>query len=425
MKLHDVKRRAKNLIKHLREYGPRSSLRLIRQKLTQSYQTHSFLKTDILGFYDFVRLPAAEPNLAACTAEQNTINWVIPAFGKGSGGHLNIFRFVANLERLGYECRIIIVGSPQPSSAQQARQEISDWFFPLKASVYLGMDTAPPATYTIATEWRTAYWVRAFSATRYRCYFVQDFEPWFFAMGSEYVFAEETYRFGFIGITAGNWLKEKLASEFNMQTYSVSFSYDKERYKPIPRRLGPDNVQRIFFYARPPTARRAFELGLMVLDEVVKRRPAVQVVFAGWDVSNYVIPFKHLNAGLLSLDELPDLYSQCDAALVLSLSNLSLLPLELMACGTPVVSNDAAWTRWLLNSNNARLAPTTVAALADALCAVLDDPAETARLRAGGFATVEHTDWSAEAGKMADILRNIAATDLAGSDTLNSKKITA
>lgn len=43
-----------------------------------------------------------------------TINWFIPAVGKGSGGHLNIFRFIKNLEALGFESRIVIVGGKYP-----------------------------------------------------------------------------------------------------------------------------------------------------------------------------------------------------------------------------------------------------------------------------------------------------------------------
>ena len=410
MNLHNFRRRSRTLIRYAGDYGLPAVFRLIRQRLKSTLIGITFQKKDVLEFYNFVRMPAAPSSLGAYDAADSTINWVIPPFCKGSGGHLNIFRFISNLEKIGFACRIIIVCEPQPTSAAQAAKEIANWFFPLDASVHLGIEHAPPACYTVATEWRTAYWVRNFAATRHRCYFVQDFEPWFYPAGSEFIFAEETYRFGFVGITAGGWLKEKLASEYGMETHAVGFSYDKEIYHQMPRRAGIEN-KRVFFYARPPTARRAFELGLLVLDEVSKRIQNVEIVFAGWDISSYAIPFKHTNAGLLSLDALPDLYSQCDVALVLSLSNLSLLPLELMACGTPVVSNQAPWTEWLLNKHNARLAPTTVADLADAICAVLSDQTEADRLRTGGFATVAGTDWHSEASKMADILRGLEVTN--------------
>ena len=70
-----------------------------------------------------------------------------------------------------------------------------------------------------------------------------------------------------------------------------------------------------------------------------KKNSDVEFVLVGWDVSNYSLPFSHLNTGFLSLDELQDLYSQVDVDLVISSTNLSLLPLELMACKCPVVSN--------------------------------------------------------------------------------------
>ena len=42
--------------------------------------------------------------------ESLTLNWIIPPFGKGSGGHLNIFRYIKYLEQLGYFNRIYIFG---------------------------------------------------------------------------------------------------------------------------------------------------------------------------------------------------------------------------------------------------------------------------------------------------------------------------
>ncbi|MCD6026046.1 MAG: glycosyl transferase group 1 [Solimicrobium sp.] len=409
MVLHDLRRRIITLIRYAKNFGLLSALRLTLNYFKSNSINTIFQKKDVLSFYAFVRLPAAKTNFDDSALSSTTINWVIPPYREGSGGHINIFRFVSNLEKIGFDCRIVIVCEPQPETVEQAKKEIDNWFFPLAANVYLGMENAPPAMFTIATEWRTAYWVRNFETTKHRCYFVQDFEPWFFPMGAEYIFAEETYRFGFVGITAGDWLKVKLSTEYGMTAHSVGFSFDKELYRPLPKH---DQIKRIFFYSRPPTPRRAFELGLLVLDEVTKRMPEVEVVLAGWDISNYAINFKHTSAGLLTVDALPDLYCQCNVALVLSLSNLSLLPLELMACGIPVVSNRAPWTEWLLNNQNSRLAATTVVDLADALCAVLANEKEAMRIRHGGFDTVAVTDWYTEASKMALILDELeSATD--------------
>lgn len=394
--------------RYAKEFGVKKTAALVWQKYRSGSGSLSgtlLSKKDIIGFYDFVRANPVGSSIDRGEVPENTLNWFVPPWGFGSGGHLNIFRFVYYLEKQGYNCRIVVVGDPKPLSTTQAKSQIADWFFPIKGEVYIGVESAPPSHISLATSWTTAYYLRAFRSTIHRAYFVQDYEPYFYAAGAEHAWAEETYRFGFYGITAGTWLKEKLNKDYDMQTRAFQFSFDKNLYSPRKRK--DSSVQRVFFYARPPTERRAFQMGVLILDEVTKRLPNVEVVFAGWDISEYHIPYKHLNAGVVTLDELPDLYSQCDVALVLSFTNLSLLPLELMACGTPVVSNRAPCTEWLLNDSNARLASPTVKSLADAICDVLEDPNEASKLRKGGFKTAAATDWETEAKKVGEILRNL------------------
>jgi glycosyltransferase involved in cell wall biosynthesis len=403
MSVGRIGQRMRAAVRYGRQYGLRALIHLVDRKIRQGGGPLG--KIRLIESYSFVRPNPVGAPLTHDQVASNTVNWVMPPFGRGSGGHLNIFRFIHHLERMGFECRVVIVGEPRPFSAEQAAREINDWFFPLNASVHVGMDNAPPAHVCVATAWQTAYAVRDFKSTNHRCYFVQDFEPCFYAAGSEYALAEETYRFGFTGITAGGWLKEKLANEYGMVTHAIGFSYDHERYRPMPRR-DPD-VRRLLFYARPPTPRRGFELGVLVLHEVTRRLPDVKVVCAGWDVAAYGMPFEYVNAGVVELDDLPDLYSQCDVALVLSFSNLSLVPIELMACGTPVVSNAGPWNEWLLNSDNARLARPTIEDLTRAVVDLLEDPAERRRLSAAGIATAKGTDWRKEADRVAHVLRQL------------------
>lgn len=336
----------------------------------------------------------------------NTVNWFVPDVGRGSGGHLNVFRFIRYLEEQGFECRVIAIGDAFPKlSPEQLKKDIADWYFPLKAAAFVGAHTAPPAAISFATAWQTAYIVRNFRPTLYRCYFVQDFEPWFSAAGSESVLAEETYRFGFTGITAGSWLAEKLSRDFGMTTHAVGFSYDRDLYVPPEQESMQFDGKRVFFYARPSTPRRGFELGVLVLSEVARRIPDATIVMAGGSLGGYDIPFKHVSNDLVDLDKLPELYGTCSVALVLSFTNLSLLPLELMACGVPVVSNRAPYTEWLLNNDNARLEPATVSALADAVCEILQNQAEAKRLREGGLKAARATDWAVEGRRMGQILK--------------------
>lgn len=330
---------------------------------------NNWQRVDVLNFYKFT-LPF-EISSTGKNNEKNSLIWFIPDFNAGSGGHLNIFRIIWNLEKRGYKCSVVIVRPSLHKTPELAEAAIREHFFPLQAKVYTSLVNLPACEFAVATGWDTAYFARAYQGAQEKLYFVQDFEPYFFPVGSEYLLAENTYKFGFFGITAGDWLAKKLAHDYGMQTQSVGFGVELDRYKRLPRR--EPEIRRVFFYARPPTPRRAFELGMLVLNEVWQRLPNTQFILAGWDVSGYQIPFPHLACGTLALDDLPDLYSQCDVALVLSLTNISLLPLELMASGCAVVSNRGDNVEWLLNDSVACLADSTPEALAGAICKLLQD----------------------------------------------------
>jgi len=351
--------------------------------------------TDLIDHYQFV-LPHVIRSVGG-SMQQGSLLWFIPDFNIGSGGHTTIFRTIWHLEQKGWNSNIVIVKPATHQSVKQARENIRSHFFPLQAKVYLGLENLPPCEFAIATGWDTAYSVRAFTGAQHKLYFVQDFEPYFHAMGSEYILAENTYRFGFFGITAGNWLARRLAHDYGMATYPMCFGVDRTLYYRRQRR--EPHIRRVFFYARPPTQRRAFELGLLVLNAVWERLPQTHFIMAGWDTSSYRIPFPHLSCGTVTPDELADVFSQCDVALVLSLTNASLMPPEVMACGCTVVSNRGANVEWLLNDDVALLADATPEALTDAVCTLLQDDARRSALSARGEAWARSLDWADMAGQ--------------------------
>jgi glycosyltransferase involved in cell wall biosynthesis len=349
--------------------------------------------------------------------QPKTINWFIPPLGKGSGGHLNIFRFAKNLEELGYVNRFVVVAEslvPEDKrlTKEEIKEKITEWFMPLKAECFRGIADLPPAEFAMATGWQTAYYVDALKDKCHKCYFIQDYEPWFYSRGAEYFLAENTYKLGFSAITAGQWLENLMRNDYGMEAHAVGFSYDKDLYHRPKKTLASTTVslkkQRVFFYARPPTPRRAFDLGVLVLDAVTKHMPNVEVVMAGWDLSQYEFPFAVIDHGIMALNDLPALYATCDAALVLSFSNLSLLPLELMACGVPVVSNNGAWVEWLLDQENACLSEPTIKGLADSIIKLLSDDELREQHAQRGLEFAQGTDWINEARRFDAVLANMA-----------------
>jgi O-antigen biosynthesis protein len=101
--------------------------------------------------------------------------------------------------------------------------------------------------------------------------------------------------------------------------------------------------------------------------------------------------------GLLDYRDTGALYRTCDAGIALTLSaHPSYLPLELMACGVPVVAFDNPAGNWVLHhERNSLRCPRTVDGLADAVERIARDGALRARLGEEALATIAtgHSDW--------------------------------
>ena len=367
-------------------------------------------KRDIFRHYgDTLGLGRASNALARGTGVDTPpydVVWLIPDFAANSGGHINILRMAQLLQSRGFPRQCIAIMEPHRwTKIEDARVALRSDFGIHNIDVHLSAEDIPPARFLFASTWQSAYWVRDAQGIDHRCYFVQDYEPWFYAAGSESYLAEATYRFGLIGVTAGSWLARHLGAEFGMQAYGYSFSYDRQLYHNQGR--VPGTTKRVFFYARPVTPRRCFDLGLLALDEVCRVVPNVEVIFAGWDVGDHYIPFPHLNAGQVPVTELAKLYSSCDVALVLSATNLSLLPMEIAACGCPVVINDGLHASWLFSEEEVLYTSMEPGAIAHAVASVLTEPDVADRLRNNGLAAAERSDWEREADGVAAFLSEL------------------
>jgi O-antigen biosynthesis protein len=245
-----------------------------------------------------------------------------------------------------------------------------------------------PAHGIFCTSWETAY--PAFNSTleAKRFYFVQDFEPYFYPVGSLSVLAENTYKFGFYGVTAGGWLAQKLRTDYGMATDSFNFGNDSNLYSLTNQ--GPR--QEIFCYVRPYTERRGFELAVMALDLFHKQHPDFIINLAGWDVSDYDIPFPYNNLKTLELKELNALYNRCAAGLVISLTNMSLLPLELLGSGVIPVVNDGDNNRLVSDNPYIAYSANDPRSLASALSAIVSRPDAAAHAKAAAD-SVQSTTW--------------------------------
>lgn len=297
-----------------------------------------------------------------------TVNWIMSPPGSG-GGHQNIFRFIEHLDSLGYVNNVYLYSNFDDMTLAQARENVAAYCKASKLKFYrYGEHKMKEADALFATGWETAYPVFNEKTSAKKMYFVQDFEPYFYPMGTDYILAENTYKFGFHGITAGAFLADKLSTEYGMKCDHFDFAADEKVY----RMTNTKKRKEVFFYARPVTERRGFDLGIMALELFHKQRPDYIINLAGWDVSDHDIPFPYVNHKTLSIEALPGLYNKCASALVMSLTNMSLLPPELLACGAIPVVNDGPNNRLVSDNPYIHYTDASPAALANAMVQVVD-----------------------------------------------------
>lgn len=263
------------------------------------------------------------------------IAWVIPGLIIGGGGHRNILRAAYFLQQFGHRIELYFIGTERDPA--EIKADIQKHFYPLDCPVHLFEGRIAPADVVFATHWSTVQAaLTARSVAREIMYFVQDFEPHFAPMGTEYILAENTYRMGLYHITSGPWCEALLRREFNADADHFKFPVDRSIYLPRPRTKSNRNL---VYFAKPEMPRRCFELGVMALRDFHRLMPDVEIIMFGSPHlrhQHFDFPVTILDI-VPTLDGLAKMYSNADVGLVFSTTNPSLIPYEMMACGLPVV----------------------------------------------------------------------------------------
>jgi glycosyltransferase involved in cell wall biosynthesis len=322
------------------------------------------------------------------------ITWVIPQPFEGSGGHRNIFRAIRYLAEFGHSCSIYVLpDNHRFANGAEIDAFIAREFFDVLADeVVLGTENIEECDVLVCTYWTTAYVIKAQEEkARMHVYFLQDFEPMFFPMGTDYVRAMETYSFGFYPITSGPWPLQMLSSQFGI-TRGNFFRFPLDRDIYFPARYKESTRKRVVFFARPDMPRRCYPLGVAALAIVKAQRPEVEIVFYGDRAEKFQhVPFEFTNVGMTdTIDQLGDLYRTGDVGLCFSTTNPSLVPFEMMACGCPVVDLDVNGNGINYGSpDNCVLVRPNPQAIADGILRVLDDEVLAARLSANGIVFAE------------------------------------
>jgi O-antigen biosynthesis protein len=330
--------------------------------------------------------------------------WFVPYFDHiAYGGIYTIFRFMEYFALQGVATTIVIYDNQYVDIAK-TKAEIAQHFPGLNSADLMVFDNQkqkiselPACDIAFSTIWMSAYFLLKYNQTKHKYYFIQDYEPLFYEGGSMYALAESTYRFGFTGIVNTPGLLWAVNQRHALEGVSFVPAVDTRHYYP-PAKPRHNKKVKVFFYARPKNPRNAFELGVVIIKTLLEKYGnTIEIITAGadWDETAYGLGGLITNHKLLgSLDEVGDLYRQCDIGFVYMLSkHPSYQPFEFMSCGMATVSNRNEDNLWLFkDGKNCLLAEPSATAMAEKISQLIDDPSLRAKIAKTGQSNIA-TEW--------------------------------
>jgi glycosyltransferase involved in cell wall biosynthesis/predicted O-methyltransferase YrrM len=313
----------------------------------------------------------------------------------GSGGHQSIIKLCKLLSSMGHHVTLYAWNTKKTNNELQniiSKHYLAENIGIRRVEEAYGDDAL------IATWWETAYVVYRNASCRKRFYLVQDFEPWFYQLGTTWLKAEYTYKLPLSCITTGPWLASYLRENYSADAEYINFPMDHSIYQS---KLSLESRRKqILFHAQPSKPRRAYELGLEALEVVHERMPDAEIVMFGEEgLQHRETRFPAVKLGLVStLKELANLYNESSVGLSFSTSNMSLVPLEMMACGCAVVGLDTFSAKGTLQDGlNCLLADFDPHLIAEKIIQLLSDRDLRIRIAEGGIKSVENRSWESTA----------------------------
>ena len=331
------------------------------------------------------------------------LHWVIPDFGPGGGGHMTIFRMVKHLERQGHRLTVWVLDPDRSRHAADLRDDVLKDYQPIQAKV-LPLDASfffSSGDAVIATSWQTVDAVIQAQGFKERFYFIQDYEPFFYARGSEAVQAEATYSQGLACICASPWLDQIMRERFGAWSRSFWLAFDHRTYHCTSEQLqerwqrqqGDDHTFHLGVYARRFTERRCVELAFAALEQLCRTNRSVVVHLFGDPRPPEQLGFPAIHHGVIDAEQLAKLYRFCDLGISLSATNYSLIPQEMMASGLPVVDLAVESTEAIYPEGVIALASPSAEGLAKTIQALLDSPVGMQQQAKAALAWVDQFSW--------------------------------
>lgn len=182
-----------------------------------------------------------------------------------------------------------------------------------------------------------------------------------------------------------------------MWTRSWPLCSDNSHYTAVGKTAIEKRKLRIAFYYRPCSPWRAVNLGLTALKILHEQGVEFEAHLFGEDSLPPNLSFPHIYHGVLSPENLGNLYRASDIGVVFSATNYSLIPLEMMASGLPVVELDGPSNRAVYSPEVVTLAPPHPTGIATSIADLLNSPDKRSAQIQAGLAFTKDLNWETSA----------------------------
>lgn len=360
------------------------------------FKIHNVLDTEI--FEDAVNYGRKNKPLLSAPLVWYTPNWLY----WWGGGILTILRFAYYLRKKGLNNILYIYNNEGYPTLRKLQADLDEVYHGHNISITTNINTIPTGHIAIATTHQSVFSVlNSPRKCAERFYFMQEYESLLYPGGTQAEQANATYKLGFKGICGGDWLKS-LFQSYGGQAIKFDFSVDKDIF--FYNKQFHDKVTKLFFFGRPSSDRRMYDLGIAILESIHNDYPNVEIVIAGLD-NLAKVPFPATYLGNVKIKDTGSIYRTCDIGIALSGSNQSYLPVELMACGVPVLTNNGPQVDWFCkHMENAYTCYPFVSDFKRGFDVLYNSKELRKKLINGGLKTIQRTSWENEANKIYDFI---------------------
>lgn len=334
----------------------------------------------------------------AMPREVKTMAIVMPFIGVTSGGGSSILRIGTSIANRGIELTYLVQGNKSQKDIEELKQNASISIPNYQGTFKRFEDHEEYYDICMATNWQSVYYCKQLKG--YKAYFIQDFEPFFFDVGDEYMLAKKTYTFGFHHISLGPWnLKqiEKNVQGVHSKSDYITFPYEPSEYSMVERDYLSYQSKKSFNMAVyiKESGRRIPAIIQYLLKETEKKLLdhgiKLNVYYYGLKKDVHVL--SGTNLGLLTKKQLFELYKKVDFGMVASMTNISLVPYEMLATGLPTFEfKDGSYSDFL-GEDSAMLIGFDPDELTKRILEVINDPQQLIDMNTNAMKRLESLSW--------------------------------